>query len=264
MKQYSITDTQPEILRILKIRTASMKKGYVFENKNGRPGECLICVVKGSAVYKTEQNETFSLSQGSVLFLRRGIHYSMSVTSSEYDFIFVEFHLSCETYTLKNELFKPENPTKLFTLLIEADAKKQHGSKITCLSMLYRIYDLIISSSAPQQAVSFRHAQIERIAYEIQQKFKDPNYSVYSTSKKLNMSEAYFRKLFTSEYGMCPSRYLISYRIAHAKNLLTYKNSSISEIASESGFSDIYYFSRRFKKEMGMTPSEYKKYINSY
>jgi len=112
--------------------------------------------------------------------------------------------------------------------------------------------------------MSFKHAQIERIAYEMKQKFSDSSYSVYETAGKINMSEAYFRRLFRSEYGMSPSEYLISLRIAHAKNLLTYQNSSVSEIAIACGFSDIYYFSRRFKKETGMTPTEYKRYINSY
>jgi len=263
MKQLSITDAQPEILRILKVRTASMKQGDVFENATGRPGECFICVVKGEAVYRT-QNEVFRLSESSVLFLNREITYSMQVVSNEYAFIFAEFQFSCEPYTLKNELFKVNSPEKLFRLLIETDVKKQHGSKIACLSVLYRIYDLIISSSTPQSYMSFKHAQIERIAYEMKQKFSDSSYSVYETAGKINMSEAYFRRLFRSEYGMSPSEYLISLRIAHAKNLLTYQNSSVSEIAIACGFSDIYYFSRRFKKETGMTPTEYKRYINSY
>ncbi|MBQ7040143.1 MAG: helix-turn-helix transcriptional regulator [Clostridia bacterium] len=264
MKQISLTESQPEILKILKVRSASMEKGGTYENKVGRPGECLICVIKGEADYRTERGDLFNLKKGSVLFLSREITYSMKVKSDGYDFIFVEFKFSSEPYEIKNEHFQVEGAEKLFRQLIETDVKKLHGRKISCLSILYMIYDLLISSSVPQESASFKHAQIERIAYEIQQKFRNPDYSVYLAAKKTNMSEAYFRKLFRSEYGMCPVEYLISLRIAHAKNLLTYQKSSISEIALESGFSDIYYFSRRFKKETGMTPTEYRRYINSY
>lgn len=265
MNQISLADAQPEILRILKIRAASMNKNDTFENKTGRPGECMIFVINGNAVYSTA-NEQFSLSTGCVLFLRRGTTYSMMVNSENYAFIFVEFQLSDLPHTLKNELFDncSNELEKLFKQLIETDVLKRHSSKISCLSVLYRIYDELIKSVLVNPSSTFKHAQIERAAYEIQQNFTDPSYSVYTTAKKTGMSEAYFRRLFKSEYGKCPVQYLISLKISHAKNLLIYQKYDISQVAAMSGFSDIYYFSRRFKKETGMTPTEYKRYVNSY
>lgn len=44
----------------------------------------------------------------------------------------------------------------------------------------------------------------------------------------------------------------------HAKNLLREKEKSIKQICVESGYSDPNYFSRIFKKTVGVTPSEYR------
>lgn len=59
--------------------------------------------------------------------------------------------------------------------------------------------------------------------------------------------------------GVLPQRYLINLRIKHAKRLLVDTSIPISEISEQSGFENAYYFSKAFKKETGVTPSEYRK-----
>ena len=152
----------------------------------------------------------------------------------------------------------------LFRSMIETDVLKQPGYSVKCLSILYQIYVSLIEHTQSGSSVSFRYPQIERATYEIEKNFRNAGFRIYDVARKTGMSEVYFRKLFKEECGMSPSKYLISLRIAHAKNLITYENLSISEIAIASGFSDIYYFSRQFKKTTGLTPTEYKRYINAY
>ena len=48
-------------------------------------------------------------------------------------------------------------------------------------------------------------------------------------------------------------------RMENVKQLLTYSNSSVEEIARECGFNYAYYLAREFKKQFGMTPLEYRK-----
>jgi two-component system response regulator YesN len=52
---------------------------------------------------------------------------------------------------------------------------------------------------------------------------------------------------------------LVSRKVDLAKNLLKIGYLSISDIASMSGYENIYYFSRVFKESTGMTPTEYRK-----
>lgn len=266
MQQNSFLEQQPEILKILKIRAASMQKNGTHTQETGRPGDCLIYVINGSSEYHTQNGQVFSLLPGSILFIPFGTPYSMRALTEEYSYIFIEFQFSASAIPLKCEHFPRDNTNfeTLFRQMLETDSKKTAISKIECISLLYRIYENILKQYLIPEKSSFKHAQIERAGYEIQKYFKNPDFSIQSVSAKLGMSETYFRRLFKSEYGLSPIQYLTQLRIAHAKNLLTYKNAKISEIAAASGFSDIYYFSRQFKKHTDLTPTEYKRYVNSY
>ncbi len=72
------------------------------------------------------------------------------------------------------------------------------------------------------------------------------------------LGERRFNDLFKISFGVTPNRYIILTRVEFAKTLLGSGYLSISEIAEKSGFSDIYYFSKLFKKEVGVSPSEWK------
>ena len=58
---------------------------------------------------------------------------------------------------------------------------------------------------------------------------------------------------------MNPNRYIRSFRLAHARELLRKTAHPISYIAFETGFQDARYFSRAFKQDFGMTPTAYRK-----
>ena len=53
-------------------------------------------------------------------------------------------------------------------------------------------------------------------------------------------------------------QYLMSVRLKHASYLLRFSDLSVSEIAQQVGFEDNNYFSRCFRQNMSMTPSEYR------
>ena len=76
-------------------------------------------------------------------------------------------------------------------------------------------------------------------------------------AKDHNISISWFTRCFKQHTGMSPTQYLISLRIQNALSLLesTY---NISEIASVVGFHDPLYFSRLFKKQIGVSPERYR------
>ena len=82
--------------------------------------------------------------------------------------------------------------------------------------------------------------------------------SLDEVSRVVNISPYYFSKLFKEESGENFIEYLTRVRIAHAKELLKRPELSIKEICLMSGYSDPNYFSRIFKKQEDVTPSEYR------
>ncbi|MEG0256404.1 MAG: AraC family transcriptional regulator [Vagococcus sp.] len=72
----------------------------------------------------------------------------------------------------------------------------------------------------------------------------------------------YLSAMFKKEIGVSPKKYLTSLKINKAKKLLTESEDPINLIASSVGFNDALSFSKFFRKELGTSPTEYRKDYN--
>ncbi len=92
-------------------------------------------------------------------------------------------------------------------------------------------------------------------------KYIDINYkeklNIDDLAKIAGFSRAHFKRLFPKYYGVSSSKYILNVRIEHAKSMLESDIFSLSETALECGFSDEYYFSKVFQKEVGCSPKKY-------
>ena len=77
----------------------------------------------------------------------------------------------------------------------------------------------------------------------------------------MNISPYYFSRIFKEGTGENFIEYLTSVRMEKAKELLGNGEYSMKEIGVMVGFSDPNYFSRSFKKNVGVTPTEYKELL---
>jgi AraC-like DNA-binding protein len=66
-----------------------------------------------------------------------------------------------------------------------------------------------------------------------------------------------FATVFRERVGMPPHRYVSLLRVKHAQALLR-KGVSVASVANEAGFYDQSHLARRFKRECGMTPTQYQ------
>lgn len=83
--------------------------------------------------------------------------------------------------------------------------------------------------------------------------------SMGEIARQVGLSPSGLIKKFRKEVGVPPLRYLIGLRIRKAKELLVNTTVGIGEIAEQTGFENIYYFSKIFKKETSLSPMEYRK-----
>ncbi len=101
---------------------------------------------------------------------------------------------------------------------------------------------------------------IELIANAIIENFYDANFSIDSIYSQFDLSKDYIRRQFIKEKGVSPLQFLNQTRINSAQKLLLSRNINnlkIYEIAERCGFNDQLYFSRVFKKFVGVSPKEY-------
>ena len=64
--------------------------------------------------------------------------------------------------------------------------------------------------------------------------------------------------LFKKELGVSPKRYITQSKIDFAKSILISSNCSVKDVACFTGYEDEHLFMRQFRKERGMTPTEYR------
>ncbi|MBE9463956.1 helix-turn-helix domain-containing protein [Dyadobacter subterraneus] len=83
--------------------------------------------------------------------------------------------------------------------------------------------------------------------------------SVQYMAERLNISSGYLTDVLKQESGKTALEHIHIYLISEAKNRLKFEEQSVSEIAYALGFDNLSYFSRLFKKEVGMTPVLFKK-----
>lgn len=88
------------------------------------------------------------------------------------------------------------------------------------------------------------------------------NYSrpigVEELARETGISRSYLYRAFQAEYGCSPSAYLTEQRIQRACQLLAHSTLSIGTVAASVGYEDAFYFSRVFKKVMGLSPTAYR------
>ncbi|MCQ6559467.1 helix-turn-helix transcriptional regulator [Paenibacillus mendelii] len=83
------------------------------------------------------------------------------------------------------------------------------------------------------------------------------NWSVAELADVCGYHPSYFARLFAEQTGTSPKQYIISERIKLAK-LALLKGEPMETIAQRLGYASIHYFSNNFKKETGLTPSEFR------
>lgn len=99
----------------------------------------------------------------------------------------------------------------------------------------------------------------ERAVRYIEANYYDSALSLTDVAEELEMSSQHFCRLFKQEQGELFSKFLTNIRIEKAKKLLIEEAyMKVYEIGEAVGYIDRHYFSQTFKKNVGMTPNEYK------
>lgn len=195
---------------------------------------------------------SFYAEENTFVFLPQGKKYK-TLPRQRGDFLIINFYTD----------FMPEENAFAFK---PADAKSfMHEMNSAAKSYKYREAGFLLEIRSRVFALA---ALIEK---EFSEKSKkgfeaiiklidsDPNITVADLAKSTNVSTRYFTKKFEKVFKISPKQYIIEKKLTKACDMLIEKpDTPLCEIAERCGFCDVYYFSRLFKKHMGMTPTQYK------
>ncbi len=99
---------------------------------------------------------------------------------------------------------------------------------------------------------------IER-AIELMKTRLEETLSLGELSRELGLSSGYFCRLFKQRMDQAPIDYFIRLKIQKACQYLDFTDIAVQEVAGTLGYEDPYYFSRVFKRVMGVSPLQYRK-----
>ena len=103
------------------------------------------------------------------------------------------------------------------------------------------------------------NALLEKIHQVIEEHLCDQMMSLEMLAEQCGVSTSYLGRYFKAKTGYTPMRYIDIRKMEYAKKLLRETDDSLNKIVAKSGYIDASNFIRKFKKETGITPINYRK-----
>ena len=146
----------------------------------------------------------------------------------------------------------------LFLKIYNVWNSKKSGFYAESMAILYEIIGKIKKRSEKYYPKALSEKIIPSHNYLLEH-FCDNDFNYNEMCSRSGLSYDYFKELFIKKYGISPVKYITRLRIEKSCELLITGRYTISEIADMCGFSNVYYFSNVFKKQLGVSPTNFQK-----
>ena len=150
---------------------------------------------------------------------------------------------------------------ELFRRIFSVWVAKHPGYRAECMATLYQILSQL------QQESDYLGAngtdKIKPAVTYIEENFNKEEISCDKLAALCGISYSYLKQLFVKRYHRSPKQYLLRLRLNYACDLLLSGQCTVGQAAQMSGFPDPYFFSKFFKKNLGLSPTEYQKKFRS-
>lgn len=103
---------------------------------------------------------------------------------------------------------------------------------------------------------------LQKVIEIIHSELNNPNFNAAFVADKMAVSPSQLSRKLNQITGFSTSSYILKVKLNKAKKMLHDTSISLGEVADVCGFYDLSYFSRVFKKEFGITPSQYQKNVS--
>ncbi len=131
------------------------------------------------------------------------------------------------------------------------------------VSLLFQLFSMLTDSYHSLIDTDAKHEYPPETYFEhalqyIQLNFGE-NIRIQDIADYIGITRSYLHHLFNKKENLSPQKYLLNYRMAKAKELLSTTDIRITDIASAVGYADSLAFSKIFRNHTGLSPSAYRK-----
>lgn len=219
-------------------------EGYLYPNAT-------LAVHSDGRIDEPAVEQCFSLLRDNLWLLRKGSSVSEireQMERVESDLYLGWAILSSAVYSLARYLAEYSSLPDMHEFFMDMQAEKTLSALFTLLT------ERVIRPALGGRRMRSEIARA--IAYMSENLKKDV--SLTKLAAVVGLHPTYFSRLFKQEMGMGFSDFMTVLRVDCAQTLLKKQEKSIQEIADACGFSDVSYFSRKFKSVVGITPSAWR------
>lgn len=246
---------------VIAVGATNCKKGYCIENECSE-FVCIEYITDGTGFLEIDGKKYLQHKGNTVLIPRHSKckYYTDPVNLQSKIWMMV-------SGDIVDQLFKNFIPEKNY--VFESAGIKTYFDEVLRLTEKYTgNYNMMCRRLFVQISNIFTHVNIDNpcASSDLPTLIRDhldagiyKKYSLTELSASLNYSKNHLIYVFRKEYGITPYRYLLIKKIENAKWYLENTGISVSEISNSLKFADTAYFSNIFRKETGMTPTEYRK-----
>lgn len=245
----------------------------------------LIVIKKGRGTVSADL-EKRSVTSGDIVLIRPGQlhsieqegHHSMEyeniimkpellmsgeadLCASRFILPFINGEMTCSTF-LTPELSYYHDTYNCVCQIDLLCATRPEGYQLAVKGLLFQFFFFIISNRQKKETASASQTKsLEKMKMIL--KYVEEHYaekiSIEDMAELTYYSKSHFMKFFKSHMGTGFTEYLNDYRLTMAERLLCSSGGSVLDIAEQSGFDNLSYFNRLFKRKYGLSPGKWRK-----
>lgn len=240
-------------------------RGNVY-NAIGRPkvSHTLLWFKNCSATIIDSHGTTLKVAQNQLTYMAKGLEYVVHFhgTSPEReDTVVIHFQMTDrrgrDILPAPEPMLCASNVDSALALSINAMVQECKNN-IVCVPALHAELYKILALICQKQKRRLARDKFACIRTGIQMLERDSDLSIGAIADACGVTECYFRRLFQQYSGESPMQFRQRHRIERAKQLLlSDEQYTVGEVSQELGFSDVYHFSKTFKKHCGVSPTKF-------
>jgi AraC-like DNA-binding protein len=253
-QKYPLNNEHPESHKF------SWNKGRVLD------GYYIVFISKGEGVFESATTAPQSIKEGTCFLLFPGIwHRYKPNQQSGWEEYWIGFNGSYPDTLMQN--FSTHLPVvttgrndqllNLFQGLLEQVKQETPGYHQVITGIALQILGIIQASITYSYLYNSSTRLIDEAKFLLREGIEKQE-NIVDIVGKLPVSYSKLRKDFKSVTGKSPNQYQLGLKLNKAKNLLSVSHLSINEIADQTGFESVSYFSRIFKAKIGLSPSAFR------
>lgn len=240
-------------------------KEHYREREDGADQYILIYCTEGKGIIEVE-DQIYRLEKSDAFCIPRNVRHKYYADEKEpWSILWVHF--------------KGDN-TNYFPLeerkIVHINSRHSDNRMMVLLNLLFRVLErnytignfiyisqvlsLILSEIYFREKVDESSVQDRHVTMVIRYMYQHlrENLTLEEISEEVQLSKSYLNAVFKAQTGKSPVEFFIHLKMQEACKLLKSTDYYIYEVSSELGYTDQYYFSRIFKKVVGVSPKDYK------